>query len=144
MAKQLNIFVENSPGRLKAVSDNLSKSGINIRAFAMQDRGDFGLLRLIVDRPQDAYLALGEVGCACALKDILAISIPDRVGNFSTLTSALADHAINIVDAYGFVLHPSQTGVCCLQVEAGQEARASQVVQAAGFRLLEDEEFYSI
>ena len=144
MAKQLNIFVENSPGRLKAVSDTLSKNNINIRAFAMQDRGDFGLLRLIVDRPQDAYLCLAEVGCACALKEILAISIEDRIGNFSTLTSALAENGINIVDAYGFVIQPEQTGVCCLQVDDSQQVQAKAVVEQAGFTILNDNEFYSI
>jgi len=70
MAKQLTIFVENRPGRLK----------------------------LIVDTPNDAYLALADVGCACALKDILAVSVPDQPGNFHRLTSALAENSINVLE----------------------------------------------
>src|SRR4030043_13990 len=104
MAKQLTIFVENRPGRLKSISENLHRSRIDIRAFTIQDRGDYGLLRLIVDKPNDAYLALADLGCACALKDILAISVPDKIGNFERLTSALAQNNINVKDAYGFVL----------------------------------------
>jgi len=76
MAKQLTIFVENRPGRLK----------------------------LIVDKPNDAYLALADVGCACALKDILAVSVPDQPGNFHRLTSALAENNITVLedeDLYG-------------------------------------------
>ena len=82
MAKQLTIFVENRPGRLQSIAENLRKNNIDIRAFTIQDRGDYGLLRLIVDKPSEAYLAMADVGCACALKDVLAVSVPDQPGNF--------------------------------------------------------------
>ncbi len=144
MAKQLTIFVENRPGRLKAISENLTSNGIDIRAFAIQDRGDYGLLKLIVDKPEEAHLALADVGCACALKDVLAISVPDQPGNFHRLTSTLADNAINVVDAYGFVLQPHQTGVCCMEIEQPQLGNAEQIVRDAGFTILSDEELYSM
>jgi hypothetical protein len=144
MAKQLTIFVENRAGRLKAISENLHKNHIDIRAFTIQDRGDYGLLRLIVDKPNDAYLALADVGCACALKDILAVSVPDRPGNFHKLTSSLAAGGINIKDAYGFVLQPHQTGVCCMEVDAAQMAQAMDAVRQAGFSVLSDEELYGL
>jgi hypothetical protein len=144
MAKQLTIFVENRAGRLKSISENLHKSGIDIRAFTIQDRGDFGLLKLIVDKPNDAYLALADLGCACALKDILAISVPDQPGNFHRLTSALAEHGISVVDAYGFVLQPHKTGVACMEVGEPHMAKAREIVTAAGFTVLEDEELYNL
>src|SRR4030042_4858330 len=124
MAKQLTIFVENRPGRLKSISENLCRSHIDIRAFTIQDRGDYGLLRLIVDKPNDAYLALADVGCACALKDVLAVSVPERPGNFPKLTSALAENGINVLDAYGFVLQPHKTGICCMEIDPPQMAQA--------------------
>jgi len=144
MAKQLTIFVENRAGRLKAISENLYKNHIDIRAFTIQDRGDYGLLRLIVDKPSDAYLALADVGCACALKDVLAVSVPDQPGNFHKLTSALAADGINIRDAYGFVLQPHKTGVCCMEIEQPQLTKAAQVARQAGFTVLEDEELYTL
>lgn len=144
MAKQLTIFVENRAGRLKAISENLHRNNIDIRAFTIQDRGDYGLLRLIVDKPADAYLALADVGCACALKDILAVSVPDRPGNFHKLTSSLAASEINIKDAYGFVLQPQKTGVCCMEIDSPQLAKAMEVVKQAGFSVLSDEELYGL
>lgn len=144
MAKQLTIFVENRAGRLKAISENLYKNRIDIRAFTIQDRGDYGLLRLIVDKPNDAYLALADVGCACALKDVLAVSVNDQPGNFHTLTSALAASNINITDAYGFVVQPHKTGICCMEIEQTQLAKAAEVVRQAGFAVLEDEELYGL
>ncbi|MCU0917997.1 MAG: acetolactate synthase [Planctomycetes bacterium] len=144
MAKQLTIFVENRPGRLQSIAENLQKSHIDIRAFTIQDRGDYGLLRLIVNRPNDAYLALADVGCACALKDVLAVSVPDQPGNFYKLTAALAASQINVLDAYGFVLQPHKTGVCCMEIDKPQMAKAEDVVRRAGFAVLEDEELYGL
>jgi hypothetical protein len=144
MAKQLTIFVENRPGRLQSIAQNLQQSNIDIRAFTIQDRGDYGLLRLIVDKPNDAYLALADLGCACALKDVLAVSVPDQPGNFYKLTAALAANGINVLDAYGFVLRPHQTGICCVEIDKPQMAKAEEVVRQAGFAVLEDEELYGL
>ncbi|HEV56337.1 MAG TPA: acetolactate synthase, partial [Phycisphaerales bacterium] len=91
MAKQLTVFVENRPGRMKSVSDILLENRLNIWAFAIQDRGEFGLMKLIVDRPEQARLALADHGFACALKEVLAVTAPDRPGNLDRLTTALLD-----------------------------------------------------
>jgi hypothetical protein len=144
MAKQVHIFVENKPGRLKAITDNLQKVGINIRAFAIQDRGDYGLMKLIVSNPKQAHLSLADMGCACALKDVLAISIPDRPGNLHRLLSALAAGGINIVDAHGFVLQPNQQGVCILEIENLAQTNAEQVVKEAGFDVLDDDQLNNL
>ena len=144
MAKQLNIFVDNRAGRLNSISENLLKSDIDIRAFTIQDKGEYGLLKLLVNKPSEAYLALADLGCACALKDILAIYVPDKPGNFHKLTTALADNGINIVDAYGFVLQPQNKGVCCLEIENLAGTNAEEIVTSAGFSVLEDEELYKL
>ena len=145
MAKQLNIFIENRPGRLKSITGILSEAGLNIHAFTIQDRGDFGLIKLIVDKPKEAYLALADRGFACALKDIVAISIDDRPGNLLKLTTLLYDHQINVIDAYGFVIEPSKRGICCLEVEnLKNHPNIDQLIQQAGFTILEDEKLYEI
>jgi len=144
MAKQLTIFIENRPGRLNAVTESLNKSNIDIRAFTIQDRGDYGLMKLIVDNPNKAYLALADLGLACALKTILAVSVSDKPGNLHKLTTALAEKNINIIDAYGFVLQPNKVGVCCLEIENIQDVPAKKIVEDAGFTVLEDEELYNL
>ena len=144
MAKQINIFVENRPGRIKSITGSLAKAGVNIRAFAIQDRGDFGLIKLIVDYPKKAYLALADLGFACALKDILAVSINDKPGNLHKLTSALAEENINVIDMYGFVIEPNKQGVCCIEIENLGQTNAEEVVKKAGFVVLSDEQLYDL
>lgn len=144
MAKQINIFVENRPGRIQSITSSLTNAGINICAFAIQDRGDYGLVKLIVDYPQKAYLALADLGFACALKEILAISITDQPGNLHKLTSALAAQDINVVDMYGFVLEPNKQGVCCMEIENIESTNSEKIVKDAGFNVLTDEELYDL
>jgi len=144
MAKQLTIFVENRPGRLGSIAKSLRENNIDIRAFTIQDRGDYGLVKFIVSNPSQAYLALANLGCACALKDIIAISIPDKVGNFELLTSALAANNINVKDAYGFVLQTNLKGVCCLEIDEANAPAAQKVIQSAGFTILKDDELYNL
>ena len=70
--------------------------------------------------------------------------MPDQPGNFYKLTAALAANGINVLDAYGFVLQPHQTGICCMEVDRPQMAKAEDVVRQAGFAVLEDEELYGL
>jgi len=142
MAKQLNIFVDNRPGRIKTVAEILSSNHINIRAFTIQDRGNFGVVKLIVDKPQQANLVLAEKGFACALKNILAVSIKDQPGNLHKLTAILAENNINIMDMYGFVTDPNKMGVCCLEVDAPDSIQP--IVESAGFSVLAEEELYEL
>ena len=60
--KQLSIFVQNEPGRLAQISGVIAKAGIDIRALSIADTTNFGILRLIVDKPGDAVKALKDLG----------------------------------------------------------------------------------
>ena len=137
MAKQLNVFIENKPGRLKAVTGVLSDAKININAFTIQDRGDFGLIKLIVSDPEKAYLSLADKGYACAIKDIMIISPKDKIGNLSRLSDVLLKNKINIVDSYGFVIESEKKGVCYLELNTDDLERAKRILDKEGFKVLE-------
>ena len=144
MAKQLHIFLENRPGRLEAVTQALYKSKVNIIAFTIQDRGDFGLMKLMVNNPEQAYLALADKGYACALKDVVFISVPDKPGNLNRLTSLLMENKINIIDAHGFVLDPAKVGICCLELDEKDIKKIKKILAKGKFKILEEEELYEI
>ncbi len=56
--KQLSIFIENKGGTLIEVLELLSKAGIQIIASTVADTKDYGIYRVICDRPEDAYIIL--------------------------------------------------------------------------------------
>jgi hypothetical protein len=144
MAKQLTIFLENRPGRIKSICDVLGENNLNIRAFAIQDRGEFGLVKLVVDKPGQAQLALAERGFACTLKDILAVTAADRPGNLDRLTSILLQKSVNIKDAYGFVSPTDKQGICFLEIQNTGGVDVGKLIAEQGFRLMSDEELYEL
>lgn len=142
MAKQLNIFLDNRPGRMASVTELLDRHRINIRAVTIQDRGDFGLMKLLVDKPQEALLVFSENGFACSLKDVLAILIEDQPGGLFRLAKVFSKHGINVLDGYGFVVEPGKKAVWCVQVESPEAILG--VVREEGFQILEDHELYAL
>ncbi|MDD5347413.1 MAG: ACT domain-containing protein [Candidatus Omnitrophica bacterium] len=137
MAKELNVFVENRPGRLRSVAAALAESKINVRTMTLQDRGEYGLMKLIVDNPEAAHLALVDKGFACALKEILAVSLKDKPGSFMKLADAFLKHEVNILDAYGFVIESKKEAVFCVEVKNAAETKKALITE--GFRVLEEE-----
>ena len=137
MAKQINVFIENKPGRLKAVTEVLSDAKININAFTIQDRGDFGLIKLIVNDSEKAYLTLADKGYACAMKDVMVISPKDKVGNLYRLSDLLLKNKINIIDSYGFVVESEKKGICYLELNTDDLKKAKRILDKKGFKVLD-------
>lgn len=142
MAEQLNVFIENRQGRLGALTRILADHNINIRAIEIQDRGEFGLVKLIVHDPASAQKALAEARLACALKPVLAVAIEDTPGGLFRLTQALGEKGINILDAHGFVVKSRHEAICCIEVE--DAARATAALEGSGFRVMTDRELYDL
>nr|HQH63896.1 ACT domain-containing protein [Clostridiales bacterium] len=93
---QISIFVENKTGRLAHITSILAKRNIDIRALCIADTTDFGVLRLIVSRPEEALKALKSEGLAASSTEVLAIGIPDVPGGFAQAIKVLSDAGIGV------------------------------------------------
>ena len=51
---QISLFLENKPGRLASVCHALTDGGVNIASLSLADTSDFGIVRLLVDKPEAA------------------------------------------------------------------------------------------
>ena len=102
MIKQISVFVENKPGRLAAVTEKLYERNVNIRAFTIAEAGDFGIIRMVVDKTEEAYRALKESGFTVSLTDVLAVEVEDKPGSLYKIAKALGDAGINIEYVYAF------------------------------------------
>jgi len=140
MARQLNIFMENRPGRLSSIAKILADQKINVIAFTIQDRGDFGLMEILIDKPEQAYLSLADKGYACALKEVLVVCAKDKSGNLYKLTELLFKNKINISQAHGYVMASEKQGICCLDVNLKDRKKIKISLKKSGFRILEDKD----
>lgn len=101
--QQISIFIENRPGRVAEVCELLEEKGVNIRGFMVSDTNDYGILRLVVDKPDVAQDALGQAGYAAKRKPILVARLEDRPGNLSKLLTRLSDAGINVTYSYSLI-----------------------------------------
>lgn len=100
-AKQLTVFLENRAGRLSGVLGVLKENGINVLSLSLADTTEFGLLRLIVDKPALGKEKLCECGFSSLLSDVSIIKIPHEVGALQTLLSDIDKDGVNIEYMYG-------------------------------------------
>ena len=80
--KQISVFVENQVGKLAEIADYLNEAGVNIRAFAISDTTDFGILRMIVNDPEKAEEVLLENHISVSIIDVMVVCITYEQGNF--------------------------------------------------------------
>jgi len=119
---QLSIFVENRPGRLFSISSLLGDGGINIRAITIAESEGFGILRIVVDRPDDAFDILKMAGYTANIADIVAVDIVDKPGGLASVLRVLNDAGINVEYMYGFVDRSSENALVAFRFENPEDA----------------------
>ncbi len=140
MPHQVSVFAENRPGKIERITGVLSKKDIDIRAITISDSGDYGIIKLLVDRPQEAVDALKEDGIAATLRDIVAIRVKDKPGGLYEVASILTKSAVNVEDAYGFTVERKKDAVFVFQVQ--DVRKTEKLLSDAGFSILSDGELY--
>jgi hypothetical protein len=102
--KQISIFSENKPGRLKKITKVLAEEGVNILAINIASSNGFGVLKFIVDNCDLAYQKLKQKGFTVSLNEVLAIELVDKPGGLFEVATILSKKRINIENAYVLIL----------------------------------------
>jgi hypothetical protein len=119
---QISIFLENKKGRLFEVCSLLGKHSINIRALTIAESEGFGVMRVVVDKPQDAMKVLKENSLAAKLTDIIAVEVDDRPGGLANILRVFNENDINVEYMYGFVEKFSDKALMVFRVEETDKA----------------------
>ena len=115
--KQISIFMENTTGRLADVTALLAQSDINLRAISIADTADFGILRMVADRPDAAVALLKAAGFAARETDVIAVEVPDQPGALATIMALFRDEGVNIEYLYASLEHSANQAVIVLKVD---------------------------
>jgi hypothetical protein len=121
-AEQISVFLENKAGRLAEVTGILAEAKVNIRALALADTSDFGVLRLIVDNNEKAVEALKNRGFTVGRTDVLAVEVEDRPGGLHSILDLLNEAGINVEYMYAFVQHSGENAVMIFRFDHIDEA----------------------
>jgi len=99
--KQLSVSLENRPGRLAHVCRCLADRKVNIIALSVLETSEQGILRLVVDKPDEAAKMLKDCPMTFTKRDVLLVELPNKVGVMATLAEKLSAKGINITFVYG-------------------------------------------
>lgn len=139
--KQISVFVENSPGKLAEAAKLFSDAGIDLRSLSLADTRDFGILRLIVNKPDEACALLKANNCTYKVTSVVGIKVPDRPGGLVEVLSALDEADINVEYMYAFGNRKQNRADVIFRVDDEDGCRA--VLAKHGIDLLTPEEAYS-
>ena len=142
LVKQINVFLENSFGRLAEVTKVLGKANIDIRALYVADSTDYGVLRMILDKPEEAVTVLTEAGFTVSMTPVLAIAIPDKPGTLDHSLTTFSETGESMEYIYGFVGRKSSEAIMVIRVQNFEPV--IKKFEEAGIRILKPEEVYGI
>jgi len=115
--KQVSVFVENRPGRLKLLLEALAKADINIRALSIADTADFGIVRMILSDTERGLEVIRDAGLTASTNDVLRVEVPDQPGGLlKTVVEPLAAAGINVEYVYAFADRPLENAMVVLKV----------------------------
>lgn len=122
VVKQLAVFLENKPGTLADMCDALAEQGINIVALTVSDTVDHGVVRMVVDKPDEATHLLGQGSMMVVESDVVAVQVENRPGSLAALARKCSEADVNIEYAYCTTGEAESEATLYFRTEDPQEA----------------------
>ena len=135
--EQLSVFMENKVSRLNEVLLQLKTSKVNVLSLSLADTSEFGVLRLIVDNPEEGRKVLKENGFSARLTKVLAIKLPNEVGTLQGVLEVLGNAGMNVEYMYVLANAKDFSGMI---IKTGNPEEAAKVLKDAGIEFVKAEE----
>ena len=108
---QVSVFIENRQGRLGEVLQVLKDNDVNILSISLADTTEYGLLRLIVNKPEYAKEVLLKAGFSSMLTEVLIIKVPHVAGALQNILAEIAKANVSIEYMYGLSVESSDASI---------------------------------
>lgn len=138
--KQLSVFLENKIGRLTEMTKILSENNINISAFSVADTADFGIVRCIVSKPDEAYKVLKEMHFSVNITDVVGMIVPHEPGGLYKALKILSENNVPVEYMYAFAFNSAASVI--IRSESNEEV--IKVLQSNKMKLLSASDVYEL
>ncbi len=125
LIKQLSVFLENRPGTLDEALKVLKKAGVNMKALALADTSEFGIMRIIADNPEEAKQAMKEAGYTSIVNEVLSVELKHEVGYLAGIVEKLSGQGINIEYMYAA---PSENSAAKMIIKTDDAEKAEKAI----------------
>jgi len=132
--KQISVFLPNQPGVLAKFTKILMDKKINMRAMTVAETTDYGILRIVVDKTEEALGILKEENYLVSVTEVIGVDIPDKPGALHEVAMILGESNVNIEYIYSSTLLIEEA-IIVLRVD--DNAKAEQILKEKGIKLVE-------
>ena len=108
----------------------LAEHNVDLRALSIAEAQDYGVLRVIVDKPDDTLAILKQQDWVCSANEVLAVTVPDEPGSLTKILNVLAENDVNMVYTYAFL--SGTQGKACIVLRVDDNAAAEKMLRDAG------------
>ncbi len=138
--QQLSVFLEDRSGRLTELTRILAANDVNITALSVAETADYGIVRMVVGRPELAKEALEKAGFSIGLTDVVCVNMPDQPGSLYRILEILTDESINVDYMYAF----SNNDVALAVIRSTDIQRVTEVLENNRLKLLSQSDIYQL
>jgi hypothetical protein len=97
MPRQFVVQVENKPGEMARLAEQMAAAGVDLRAIGGGGLGDFGHFIMTTADDDTARTVLEDGGWTFYEGESLLAEVDDRPGGMAALARALADAGVNVM-----------------------------------------------
>jgi len=131
---EISVFLPNKPGMLGKFSKLLLENDINYRAMTIAEIDDKSLLRMVVDKTQEAIDLLKKNNYLLSITDVLAVEIPDKPEILYEIAEILGENDVNIEYIYSSTILKREA-IIILKVD--KTNKALEIFKRRGINLIE-------
>jgi len=138
MFRQLSVWLPNKPGMLKKFLDILIENNIELRAITVAENEEYGILLLLVDKPDKCMKILDELDYPVSETMVLAVKLKsdNNAIGLQEISKIMGENNINIDYLYNTLV--KDESLIILKVDNNE--RAIELLKEDGFFLEEREE----
>lgn len=141
MAFEVSIFLKNKIAHFEEITGILNDGGINIRSLTLNNiYHDWGVLNLLVDKPEKAYKILSEKDNSVVMREVIALEMKDEAGGLDELLIGITRAGIHIENAYTRLI--SENKIAILLLEVPDVLEATRRLEINGIKVLDDKIVY--
>lgn len=133
MVKQISVFLENRAGQLADITEVLAKAKIDVRALNIAETADYGLIRIIADRPAKAVRELEKAGYLATTGDMVAFCVPDEAGALAKVLRLLAEE--NVCLSYLYSIFSLSRGKAAMIMKVKEPEAVERILTENGIHV---------
>ncbi|MHA2393685.1 MAG: hypothetical protein ACXAEX_17240 [Promethearchaeota archaeon] len=133
---QLSVFLEDKPGELANFIKLLMENKIFIRALTVAQTSEYGLLLILVDKPEECIELLEDNDFLLSTTDVIAIRLNDHPDALYHIPKTLGDNRINIAYCYSTLVKAEN--MLIVRVEDDIIENAVNTLKESGFTIVEE------